>query len=248
MDDREEHNRDHHEKNHFRQNGDKRGIPNSENYREMAQHRLKGMWTKAVLAGLVYGLLVSIPNYIPNIDDPISIVLSIFLTGPLFYGLSLFFLSFARGKDTAYSQLFKGFEQPLKSFLLYVMQTVLTLLWTMLLIVPGIIAWLKYSMAYYLMIDHPELKPMEAIRESTRLMEGNKMRYFKLNLSFLGWYILCVLSCGIGFLWVLPYLYTTQALFYESIQKEKETGSGWLLSERDENMGPIGGEPGNPSV
>ena len=84
----------------------------------------------------------------------------------------------------------------------------------LLLIVPGIIAAISYSMAFFIQRDNPDMKAMEAIDASKKMMYGYKWKYFCLGLRFLGWFILGILSCGIGFLWILPYLYISTAKFY----------------------------------
>ena len=92
-------------------------------------------------------------------------------------------------------------------------------LWT-LLIIPGIIKSFSYSMTYFILNDHPEYTANQAITESRHMMNGHKMDYFLLCLSFLGWFILSILTVGIGFLWLAPYFYATSAAFYEEISKE----------------------------
>lgn len=76
-----------------------------------------------------------------------------------------------------------------------------------------------------LLKDHPEYSVFEAITESRRRMKGYKGKYFLLNLSFIGWGILCLFTLGIGFLWLAPYIYTSNATFYQNLiaDNEKET-------------------------
>lgn len=75
-------------------------------------------------------------------------------------------------------------------------------------------------MTYYVLNDHPEYSLNQAITESRHMMAGHKMEYFILCLSFIGWFILSVITLGIGFLWLTPYFYTTKAAFYEEIAEE----------------------------
>ena len=72
-------------------------------------------------------------------------------------------------------------------------------------------------MAFYIINDHPEMTAMEALRESRRLMQGHKMDYFLLQMSFYGWFLLGVLCFGIGTLWASAYLSTANAVFYEEL-------------------------------
>jgi len=93
-------------------------------------------------------------------------------------------------------------------------------LWMLLLIVPGIVAAYSYRMSLYLLIDNPEIGVSEALRKSKEMMNGYKARLFYLDLSFIGWALLCVLTFGIGILWLYPYMLTSQAIFYEELRKD----------------------------
>ncbi len=88
-------------------------------------------------------------------------------------------------------------------------------------IVIEIILALQYSLIFYLFMDNPEYKVMDLFRESKRLMTDNKFRLFYLQLSFIGWYLLGIISCGIGLLWVIPYMFQTTAQFYLDVLEEK---------------------------
>lgn len=74
-------------------------------------------------------------------------------------------------------------------------------------------------MAYYIMLDHPEMRPLEAIKESKRIMNGHKLDYFILQLSFLGWAILGIFTFGILWLWLIPYMNVTNCHFYNEIKE-----------------------------
>ena len=80
----------------------------------------------------------------------------------------------------------------------------------------------RYAMVFYLLIDHPEMKPAAAFRESSRLMKGNRMRLFLLHCSFLGWLLLGICSCFIGFLWIEPYFEQTCVSFYFELTGEND--------------------------
>lgn len=92
-------------------------------------------------------------------------------------------------------------------------------LWSLLLIIPGIIASYRYRMAMYIIHDDPEVGIMEAIRASKQMMIGHKMDLFVLDLSFIGWGLLCVVTFGIATLYVGPYAAATQAAFYDNLQQ-----------------------------
>ena len=98
-----------------------------------------------------------------------------------------------------------------------------TFLWALLLIVPGIIKSFSYAMTPFILIDNPELTANEAIDRSRAMMRGHKFDLFWLLLSFIGWFILCMLTLGIGFFWLIPYTYTSVAGFYKDVKAEYES-------------------------
>ncbi|MBQ5416090.1 MAG: DUF975 family protein [Bacteroidales bacterium] len=103
---------------------------------------------------------------------------------------------------------------------------ILTVLWTFLFIIPGIIKAFSYSMTPYILHDNPELSASEAIHRSRMMMRGHKFDLFWLWLSFIGWMFLCILTAGIGFLWLCPYMETAQAAFYQDVKAEYELKGG----------------------
>ena len=90
-------------------------------------------------------------------------------------------------------------------------------LWTMLFIIPGIIASLAYSQTIYIMLDHPDMSALDAIRASKQLMKGHKWEYFVLGLSFIGWSILSSFTLGLLSIWLTPYQYVTYANYYNGL-------------------------------
>lgn len=105
----------------------------------------------------------------------------------------------------------------LGSLLTGILYNVFVAIGSMIFVIPGIIFGFSFSMAFYIINDHPEMTAMEALRESHRLMKGHKMQYFLLNLSFIGWMILGSLCFGVGTLWVSAYMSTASAVFYEEL-------------------------------
>ena len=91
-----------------------------------------------------------------------------------------------------------------------------------LLIVPGIIKAYSYAMTPYILVDRPELSVRDAIRLSGRMMSGRKLDLFCLHLSFIGWMLLCILTLGIGILFLSPYMMTAQAAFYQDVRSDYE--------------------------
>ena len=100
------------------------------------------------------------------------------------------------------------------------LMTIMVFLWSLLLVIPGIIKWFSYAMTPFILEENPELSASDAIHRSRMMMRGHKWQLFVLELTFLGWALLCVLTLGIGFLWLTPYQYTSYAHFYEDIKAE----------------------------
>jgi uncharacterized membrane protein len=185
-----------------------------------ARESLKGFWILAVITFLVYILVLTIPQFIPKIGGLVSLLIS----GPMWLGLCIFALAISRKQDPRCEQLFLGFKRFGVSLGAYLLQAIFIILWAILLIIPGIIAALSYSMTFFIIADDDSTGPLEAIRKSKKIMYGNKWKFFCLNLRFIGWGLLCLLTLGIGFLWLSPYIFVSFAKFYDDIIKEHEAG------------------------
>ena len=99
-------------------------------------------------------------------------------------------------------------------------------LWSLLFLIPGIIKAFSYAMTPYIVEEYPELQASEAIHRSRMMMRGHKFDLFWLWLSFIGWGILCLFTAGIGYLWLVPYMETAQAAFYEEVKADYEMNGG----------------------
>jgi len=130
-----------------------------------------------------------------------------------------------RSEQPAFQDLFSAFNMFGRCFLMQLLRSIFTFLWTLLFIIPGIIAVYRYAMAPYLMEEHPDMTAMDAIQGSKQMMTGNKWRLFCLDLSFIGWAFLCTLSLGIGFLWLIPYQNAARAAFYLELSGQSRYGS-----------------------
>ena len=192
-------------------------------FREAAWAQLKGNWKPVVVFTLVYNLVMGVAQFIGSTSDLVSILISLFILVPLAYGYNVAFLDFKRtGEAVKIEQLFDGFKDYSRVVLTGLLQGIYIFLWTLLLIVPGIIKSLSYSQTNYILRDYPELKNNAAIELSMAMMEGHKFDYFCLILSFIGWILLGILTLGIGFLWISPYIATASAHFYEHVKEEYE--------------------------
>ena len=135
-------------------------------------------------------------------------------------GFSLFVMNSVRRSQPAIGNLLDGFGMFPRVLFLIILQIVLIFLWSLLLVIPGIIAAYRYSFAVYVMIDHPEMSAMDCLRESKRLTTGYKRQLFLLDLSFILWFLLTMIPI-IGYVaqvYVTPYMESAKVLYYEQIR------------------------------
>ena len=183
----------------------------AKDYRKLAWGKLSENWGTAIVVTLLYAVIMGIASSFA--------VGSLLLAGIMGVGLASFYLSLMRSQPFKIEAMFDGFREGVVNNLLAgVLVSLFTALWTLLFIIPGIVKGYSYSMTFYILRDHPEMSANDAITESRKMMDGNKWRLFCLDLSFIGWYLLIPLTCGILGLFVSPYVSAAHAAFYESIK------------------------------
>lgn len=146
----------------------------------------------------------------------IAVALFIF-GGAVEVGYCAYNMNLLSGYEAKISHLFSYFNIFGRALGCRLLRALYVFLWSLLFIIPGIIKTYSYAMAPYVLAAHPDISADEAITESRRLMRGNKGRLFCLDLSFIGWSLLCILSLGIGFLWLIPYISASRAAFFLEI-------------------------------
>ncbi len=152
-----------------------------------------------VIAGLIFGTAFFILGSIINV------------------GYSSFSLDLVDGKRGEIGTLFAYFKHWKVCVLSNLLRALYVFLWSLLFVIPGIIAAYSYMMVPYIVADNPDISPSEALRRSKSMMRGNRWRLFCLEISFIGWAILSLLTLGIGCLWLTPYVETSLAEFYREI-------------------------------
>lgn len=166
-------------------------------YKLAAKKALKGMWGLAIGVFFLYFILSGILG-IPE-NKWVFYGLMILIGGPLYIGYQWFHLELFRYTNPGVSTLFFGFTKNyLRNVGAYLMVNIFIILWLLLLIVPGIIKGLAYSMTFFILRDRPELTVFQSITESRRMMDGQKKNLFVLILSFLPWVIIPFLLIIIG--------------------------------------------------
>ena len=187
-------------------------MPKNSELRAAARTQLRGGWLVAVGAVFIYCLLISLSSAVFGIGLIIT-------GGPLTLGLCIFFLHKARGETAEFENIFEGFKTFVPSLLVFILEGLFIFLWSLLLIVPGIIKTFSYSMAFFILRDNPGMSALDAITASRKMMKGYKGRLFCLYLSFIGWILLSIITFGIGFLWLYPYMFLSMTNFYENLKK-----------------------------
>ena len=132
-------------------------------------------------------------------------------------GYSRFNLELIDRRTAGFEHLFQYFSYWKTALCTRLLCGLYTLLWSLLFIIPGIIASYSYAMTGYILAEHPEMTASEAIEASKSMMTGNRWRLFCLQFSFIGWSILASLTLGIGNLWLNPYKEAAKAAFYREI-------------------------------
>lgn len=131
-------------------------------------------------------------------------------------GFVIFALHISRDEKAEFGNLFDGFGLFFRVLWLGILEGLLIFLWSLLLVVPGIVAAYRYRQALYLLLDHPERSAWQCLRESSALMSGHKWELFVLDLSFLGWAMLSAMFAPVS-IWLDPYRAITNAGFYNRL-------------------------------
>ena len=219
---------------------------NSRYYRERARMMLSGKWVMAILVTLVAGILGGLlgsgtfsitlkgeaQDWLPD-----SVLIYLAIVGSI--GSALGTIQFIIGgtvqlgyckyllklhdnevgeERPGIRDLFSQFGRFADGFVLSLLTGIYIFLWTLLFIIPGIVAAYKYVMAPFILLENPDMKPKDALAASKELMYGHKWELFVLEWSFIGWLLLSALTLGIGNLWLTPYMNAARAAFYRDLR------------------------------
>ena len=221
--------------------------------RAKARAALSGKWVMAALIGLVASLLGGTGNGGLNFEFDAEAMDSIYAIAPevatvlmglmgiigvfaFVYSIALLILGgvvklgyckynlkIVDGHMGTMGDLFSQFDRFAQAFLLNLLTGLFIALWSILLVIPGIVAAYSYSMAPYILLEDPNCSAMDAIRRSKEMMKGHKGRLFTMELSFIGWILLSVLTLGIGNLFLTPYMNAATAVFYRNLQDQRRS-------------------------
>ncbi len=213
----------------------------SSEYRALARETLEGRWGEmagftlvVLLIVMAVALVTAVPfsvvgtlNNMPWLSSTgsgLSTLVNILFAVPLEYALYIYFLKLIRREEMMEGNVKTLFQEFQNNWSTFVVAGVLMMLVVLLIMIPtlfigAIIFSLAYGMVPFVIFDNPGIAPREALRTSRMMMRGHKAELFLLQLSFIGWALLCIL-CPIGILWLSPYMYTATAHFYEDVKAE----------------------------
>lgn len=209
-------------------------MKSSSEYRAMARESLSGVWNESALAYLII-LAVACIFSVSSVVAPqeilwlqgslsgVQVAVSLLLIVPLTYGFNNAMLSLARRENSApandmFDYFKRDYSRSVPALLLAALAEVGLGIIT--LFIGTFILQYAYAMVPYLLRDYPELTATEALRTSREMMKGHKWDLFVLDLTFIGWGILCLFTAGIGLLWLQPYVSAAHAHFYEDLKAE----------------------------
>lgn len=145
-------------------------------------------------------------------------VAQLVIGGVIQLGYAIFLLKQHDGQNPEFNDVFSQFDRFGAGFAQKFLRELYTALWTLLLIIPGIVASYSYAMTPYILAENPNLTANEAIARSKEMMNGYKGDLFMLHLTFIGWDLLAALTLNIGYLWLNPYKNAADAAFYRELQ------------------------------
>ncbi|MBQ7976188.1 MAG: DUF975 family protein [Clostridia bacterium] len=171
-----------------------------------------------IISLIVYGIEIIASLVLSLIPGIGGIIYSVLIVPAFTLSMAQIYLNVTAGIAPVAGDSFNGFYDFWSAFKVQFLQGFFVFLWSLLLIVPGIIKWYSYSQAMYILAENKGMPALEAIRRSKQMMEGRKMDLFVLELSFIGWALLTAITFCIAGIWTIPYMTTTYVNFYNSIK------------------------------
>ena len=201
---------------------------NNSEIRNVTKEVLKGKYKNVMLPFLLAILLISLSQS----QDLYSYVyeaygktymftigsIALFIQGPISIGLATYSLAIANQKDYSYNQIFTGFKYFFKALFLFLLFNISFLIGIICLIIPGIIIGLMFSQIFFIMAEDPQIGVIDAFKKSASLMKNKKLQCFGLFLKYVLFFILGIFTLGIWWLWLIPQVYVSFAIFYKELK------------------------------
>lgn len=177
------------------------------------------LWALRMTVMVCFFIALGNESAVCYVISGVAAILVIFLT----VGSEWYSLRVAREEVPEFSSVFDGFtKMPVKVFLITIIRNIMYVVFYILLFVPIIFPIYWFRPVFYIAKDKPGMSFIKVMIESIKLMKGNKMAWFKLDLSFIGWYIVNTITLGFAGFYSLPFMKATYAEFYDFIKGKKE--------------------------
>ncbi len=191
---------------------------NRQEIKAQAKEQIKGKIGILFLITLIVGAISFVAGLLSIFIPFGGYAVTIIITPALSLSLIRVYLMVIRGVTPEAKDSFSGFDDFFSAFKVTFLVGLYTFLWSLLFIIPGIVKSYAYSMSFYILADNKGKSARECIKESMAMTDGHKMELFVLDLSFIGWALLGALTCGIAYIWVIPYMQATRANAYEVLK------------------------------
>lgn len=185
--------------------------------KSMAKSQIKGNIGVLFVITLLVAVVAGLVNVVPVVGSVASVLV---VTPAMSIALVCIYLNLTKGIKPEIKELFAHFGEFWGAFKVTFLTGLFTALWSLLLVIPGIVKAFGYSQAMYILAENPGIGAREALKKSEEMMNGHKMELFVLGLSFIGWGLLVAITCGIAVIWVGPYMQATMTNFYNSIKPD----------------------------
>lgn len=190
--------------------------------KERAKEQIKGKIGVLFLITLIIGAISFAAGLAASCIPGVGLAVSLIVTPAFSLSMIRVYLLVIRGGVPTAKDSFSGFDDFFSAFKVTFLVGIYTFLWSLLFVIPGFVKSYAYSMSLYILADNKGKSARECIKESMAMTEGHKMELFVLDLSFFGWGFLCVLTCGLASIWVVPYMSATRANVYETLKPVTE--------------------------
>ncbi|MBR5536085.1 MAG: DUF975 family protein [Clostridia bacterium] len=185
--------------------------------KQAAKAQISGRIGKFFLMYLAYFGVALLFSMVGALIPAVGTIVATMATYPMYFGIIAVCIALADGNDFKVSDMFNGFHDWWGAIKTYFFVGLFTSLWSLLLIVPGIVKSYSYRLAIYIKAENKDMPALEAIRRSKEIMEGHKLEWFVLDLSFIGWGLLVGITFGIAAIWVTPYMDMTYVNAYRKM-------------------------------
>lgn len=182
--------------------------------KDRAKSNIQGNMGMLIVCFLIVEAIMMGVAFIPYVGT----IAQIAIAGPFALGTAYIYVNLRSRYAPDVNVLFSAFQRFGDCLSLYLLYSVFTMLWSFLLVVPGIIKAIGWSQIWYISAENPNMSAKEVMEKSAEMMDGYKMEYFKLTLSFIPWMMLCCVTCGIALFYVIPYMNATYVEFYYNLK------------------------------